>query len=148
MRLSLDQWGLNLARETAKRGTCARRRAGCVLVNSHGHVLATGYNGVAAGVQHCVEYPCQGVFSESGKDLDLCQAIHAEQNALLQCRDVRSIASAYITVSPCITCVKLFLNTSCRKLVFAELYPHPSSEELWRSAGREWVQLEEGSADV
>lgn len=167
-RLTRDEWGLALARVTARRSTCCRRSVGCVLVDDLGHVLATGYNGVAAGQAHCNEsrlvpdhvgmtttgalelatrldypYACPGVGSPSGMNLDGCRAIHAEQNALLQCRDVQAIRTCYVTASPCLTCVKLLLNTGCRRIVFGEVYPHPEAEALWRglSTTREWLRL-------
>lgn len=162
MRPSRDEWALKLALLTAQRTTCYRRAVGCVLLNAMGHVLATGYNGVAAGLPHCnhtepidcatvgeagsmlVEtfpHACAGAWSPSGTNLDGCQAIHAEQNALLQCRDIYQIHTCYVTASPCMTCVKLLLNTSCQRIVFVEEYPHSAARELWTGAGRAWEQL-------
>jgi dCMP deaminase len=123
-----------------------------VLVDSKGHILATGYNGRAAGLPHCNHrseggkggektYPhaCPGSLSPSGTDLDSCEAIHAEANALLQCRDVSAIDTAYVTVSPCVSCTKLLLNTGCRTIAFSEPYAHDKkARELWERAGREW----------
>lgn len=128
-----------MARLVSERSTCARRQVGCVLVDSHRHVLATGYNGVPAGWRHCTDHPCPGAGGASGEQLDLCEAIHAEQNALLQCEDVQTIWTAYCTDSPCITCVKLLLNTACRRIVFIRPYPHGRSETMWTQAGREWT---------
>ncbi len=105
----------------AQRGTCPRRRVGCVLLNVKGHILSTGYNGVAAGLPHCGKGSmCKGGTHPSGEGLDECQAIHAEQNALLQCRDVYDIHTAYVTTAPCVTCTKLLLNTSCQRIVYSE----------------------------
>lgn len=80
-------------------------------------------------------YPhsCAGAQSPSGTNLDGCQAIHAEQNALLQCKDIYDIHTCYTTASPCVTCVKLLMNTSCQRIVFAEEYPQPAAKELWLS---------------
>ena len=160
MRPSRDEWAMKLALLTAQRATCCRRQVGCVLLNARGHVLATGYNGVAAGQPHCNEktweaewtgfdmvsvedfhHACAGATAPSGTNLDGCQAIHAEQNALLQCRDIYQIHTAYVTASPCVTCTKLLLNTSCERIVFVEEYPHSAAQELWKSAGRSWEQL-------
>lgn len=148
MRPSRDEWAMELALLTAKRATCLRRQVGCVLLNQRGHVLATGYNGVAAGQPHCNQYDhfhpvgfpdaCVGAHAPSGTNLDGCQAIHAEQNALLQCRDVYTIHAAYVTASPCLTCCKLLLNTSCERIYYAEEYPQPAAKELWVVAGRHW----------
>ncbi len=155
MRPTRDQWAMSLALETSKRTTCLRRAVGCVLLSERGHVLATGYNGVAMGQPHCntlgelgfpkSHYPnaCPGAQAKSGTQLDACQAIHAEQNALLQCRDVFAVHTCYVTTSPCVTCVKLLLNTGCQRIVFKELYPQPDAFRLWRNAGRSWEQQEE-----
>jgi dCMP deaminase len=182
---------MQLALITAQRTTCKRRAVGAVLLNARGHVLATGYNGVAAGQPHCNEraqspiyhddprvadlgdywqvsgsqsvikyaaklytggarqcvgfddhYPhaCAGAEAPSGQSLDACQAIHAEQNALLQCPDIHAISACYVTASPCMTCTKLLLNTSCVRIVYLDEYPHSAARELWESAGRLWVQ--------
>lgn len=142
MRPTKDDWAMQLAVITATRATCCRRKVGCVLTNARGHVIATGYNGVAAGLPHCNEnHPCEAANAPSGTNLDGCGAIHAEQNALLQCKDVYDIDTCYVTASPCVTCTKLLLNTSCRHIVFLEAYPHNSPQTLWRGAGREWIQL-------
>jgi deoxycytidylate deaminase len=55
MRPDRDSWAMALAVVTAERATCLRRKVGAVLLNERGHVLSTGYNGVAAGQNHCNE---------------------------------------------------------------------------------------------
>jgi dCMP deaminase len=154
-----------VAHATAKRATCLRRQVGCVLLDADGFILSTGVNGVASGQPHCnepggrwplrsvriqgelqltnYEFPnaCPAAFAESGTMLDGCHAIHAEQNALLRCPDVRRIHDAFTTTSPCMTCVKLLMNTSCLTIYFAEPYPHNEAETLWRSMGRDWIHL-------
>ena len=146
MRISKHQWAMRLAQVTSLRSTCARRSVGCILTNERGHVLSTGYNGVAIGMPHCNDpsgfYLCSGTCSESGKNLDACRALHAEQNALLQCPDVFKIHSAYVTASPCITCTKLLLNTSCKNVYYYNEYPHQEARELWESSGRLWIKTE------
>lgn len=138
---------------TAKRSTCVRRSVGAVLLNSRGHVLATGFNGVAAGQRHCNQhdqfhetgYPhaCPGAWAKSGTNLDGCHAIHAEQNALLQCRDVYAIETCYVTASPCMTCAKLLLNTTCQRIAFMEEYPGSDDvKALWTGSGRVWQKYD------
>lgn len=125
----------------SQRGTCCRRKVGSVLVNARGHILATGYNGPASGRPHCTDHPCPGANLPSGQGLDLCQALHAEQNALLQCSNVYDIETVYVTASPCVTCTKLLLNTSAQRIVFREEYPHPDARILWEEAGRTWYKM-------
>jgi len=145
MRPSKDEYFIKMAKLVSERATCLRRRVGCVLVNARGHVIATGYNGVATGLPHCnhmdqfhetaFPHACDGSKAKSGTDLDSCQAIHGEQNALLQCKDVFEIDTAYVTAKPCISCMKLFMNTSCKRIVYLEDYPHPKTDELAAKAG-------------
>jgi dCMP deaminase len=150
-RPTRDQWAMNIAKITATRTSCCRRAVGCVLTNSRGHLLSTGYNGVAAGMPHCNEvvvnstggettpWACPGAHSPSGTNLDGCHALHAEQNALLQCRDVYQIETAYVTTAPCMTCTKLLLNTSCKEIMYVDDYPQAAeSKKLWESASRVW----------
>lgn len=124
-------------------GTCSRRRVGCVLVDARGHVLSTGCNGPASGEFHCIDTPCEGASAPSGTGLDACRALHGEQNALLQCRDVYAVDVCYCTTAPCLHCVKLLMNTSCRRVVFLDTYPHAeASERLWRGSrgAGSWLQ--------
>lgn len=142
MRPSKEEVFLRLAVELSRLSTCARRRVGCVLIDDRWDVVGLGYNGVAAGEAHCTEAPCPGAALPSGTGLDLCEALHAEQNALLRCRDPWRIAAALVTTAPCVTCVKLLLNTACRKIVFLEAYPHAPARALWERTGRLWQQIE------
>lgn len=140
-RPSFDEWAINIAVLTSTRSTCLRRQVGCVLTNRYNYIIATGYNGVAAGMAHCNETtPCAGAHAPSGTNLDLCEAIHAEQNALLQCPDVHTIRRCYTTTAPCVTCVKLLLNTSCQEIIFLQPYPHTAAKQLWERAGRRWFR--------
>ncbi len=132
-----DDYFLAMARLVSYRSTCSRRAVGCVLVDKHNHVLATGYNGVASGESHCIDIPCPGSKLPSGTGLDKCEAIHAEQNAILQCSNVRDIETAYITTSCCITCTKLLMNTGCKRIVFIKAYTDQTPKQLWKG---EWIE--------
>lgn len=136
-RMDIDEYFTKMARLASLRGACVRRKTGCVLVNDLNHVIATGYNGRASGVDNCFERPCKGSKMDSGMGLERCEAIHAEANALLQCPNVQTIKTAYCTTAPCIHCVKLLMNTSCSNILFLETYPHEErSGELWMESGK------------
>lgn len=150
MRPALDVYLMRLAVVAATRTTCIRRGVGCVLADERGHVLSIGYNGVASGLPHCNQlivssglhpYACAGHELPSGQDQ--CEAVHAEQNALLQCADPQKIAVAYVTLSPCKACLKLLVNTPCQRIVFLEEHTDPVPRMLWMKLGRRW---EQGSA--
>jgi dCMP deaminase len=115
---------------------------GCVLVDSRGRVLSTGYNGVAASLPHCTDVPCGGSSDPAGSDT--CQAVHAELNALLDCRDTTKIHTCYTSTMPCNNCMKTLLNTSCQRIVY--LNDHESGQavrEQWLKAGRSVVNIDE-----
>ena len=136
-----DFYFLRMAYLVSERGTCARRKVGCVFVNKRNHVIATGYNGNPSGFIHCINQPCDGAKSKSGEDLDKCQAIHAEQNALLQCKDVYDIDRVYTTLEPCVHCIKLLLNTSAKQIIFGEKYVHDLARSLWEISGRGYTYI-------
>ncbi len=173
MRPTINEYFIKLTKLVSSRSTCIRRSVGCVLVNNKNHILATGYNGGAAGQPHCNAITgfnfvngiiiwktkqlagqetgredvfgntCVGANSESGTDLHMCKAIHAEQNALLQYRNINEIETAYCSTKPCIMCIKLLLNTSCKVIIYEEDYPHASQDE-WLEAGRTIFQYNKG----
>ena len=110
-------------------------------VNKKNHIIATGYNGNPSGFIHCINKPCQGANSPQGEDLDKCEAIHAEQNALLQCKNVYEIDRVYTTLEPCVHCTKLLLNTSANQIIYGEKYVHDLSRKLWESSGRGYTYI-------
>ncbi len=142
-RVSIKWHNMLLAQVTKGRASCARRQVGAVLVDKNNNVLATGYNGPPRGVSNCTTTPCPGAAYKSGQGLDKCQAIHAEQNALLRCSDVDNIHCCYVTTSPCITCTKLLMNTGCQTVYYYEAYNDIALvEALWSSVGRTLVKLD------
>jgi dCMP deaminase len=87
-----------------------------------------------------VYYPhaCSHATSE---EFNECEAIHAEINALLQCKDVFSIRACISTHRPCIACTKALLNTSCNRIVFLNDHEDDKPKKLWVGAGRTWLCL-------
>lgn len=142
MRPTIDEYFLDMARLASRRSTCARRSVGCILVDNRDRVLSTGYNGVASGCIHCTDRPCPGAICAPGHGLNLCEAIHAETNAIINCRDPQDIHRAYVTASPCIYCTRQLLNTSCNEIIYEEEYPHQEAGILWRSQRRIWRQFQ------
>lgn len=143
IRRSRDSIFLEMTVVFAMRSTCSRKHVACILVDDLARILAGGYNGPPSGWPHCTDFPCKGAESSTGTDLDKCEAIHAEQNALLQCGISTIIYTAYCTHSPCIHCAKLLLNTSCERIVFRNEYSHTESKDLWLrdQNKRQWIHL-------
>ena len=139
-RIPKDTLGLLLAQAWSLRGTCARRRVGCVLIDADGRPVGSGYNGPASGLPHCNASPCPGAGMKSGTGLSVCEAVHAEINALAYCPDPRRVHTIYVTASPCVDCVKVLMNTGGKRIVFAERYAHDErAEAMWIKSGQKHV---------
>ena len=85
-RPSWDEYFMEMAELTAKRSTCMRRNVGAVIVKDK-RAIATGYNGAPKGIRHCEDRGgClrQKLGVPSGQRHELCMALHAEQNAIIQ----------------------------------------------------------------
>jgi len=138
-RPTQDQYFMRMARLAATRSNCYRRQVGCVLVDVHNRIMATGYNGVPRDYPHCEIGSCPREIP--GQDLHLCLAIHAEMNAILQCRNIDDIFKIYVTDSPCIPCTSVLLNTNCYQIIFEKSYPN-DSQSIWENRNRKWTQYE------
>ncbi len=138
-RPSWSEYFLQLALQAATRSTCLRRQVGAVLVRDK-RVLATGYNGAPRGVRHCLEVGClrEQLGVPSGERHELCRAIHAEQNAIIQAA-VHGVAlegaSLYCTHQPCILCAKMLINCGVTEIFYLEGYPDELSTEMFAEAG-------------
>lgn len=135
MRQSHDEYYMDIAITVSQRSTCVRRKVGCVAIDSNNHILSTGYNGVPRGAPHCEDEKCVGAWYAKGEKLDDCRAIHAEVNAICQAHST-DIHSMYITVSPCMSCMKMILSTRCRRLVFRRIYDHAALDFFIDNGGK------------
>ena len=85
MRISKNDYYLNIAREVAQRSTCLRRKYGAIIVNND-QIIATGYNGSPRGEINCCDIGIcerQRLNINPGERYELCKSVHAEQNACL-----------------------------------------------------------------
>ena len=147
-RPTWDEYFMEMAELTAKRSTCLRRQVGAVIVQNK-HIIATGYNGAPRGLAHCAELG--GCLREklgvpSGERHELCRALHAEQNAIIQAATLgHSIegASIYITHQPCSICAKMIINAGIDKIVVKEGYPDELAVSLLEEAGKRIITMKE-----
>lgn len=150
-RPSWDEYFMQMAELTAQRSTCLRRKVGAVIVKDK-HIIATGYNGAPRGLRHCGELGgClrQKLGVPSGQRHELCRALHAEQNAIIQAATLgQSIenASIYITHQPCVICAKMIINAGINRIVVKEGYPDELSKEILEEAGLKIIMLENEEA--
>ncbi len=131
----------------ATRSTCLRRQVGAILVKEN-RILATGYNGAPSGLRHCLEIGClrEALKIPSGTRHELCRALHAEQNCLIQAAyHGVSVAGSilYCTNLPCIICTKMLINAGIMKIFYKSGYPDELSKDMLKEAGVRLVKLEE-----
>jgi len=147
-RPSLDEYFMRIAEVVSSRSTCLRTRVGAVLVRDK-RILSTGYNGAPSGMVHCLELGCLRQQSNipSGERHELCRAVHAEQNAIIQAA-LHGVstenATLYCTHQPCILCAKMLINAKIKRVVFKNSYPDTKALEFFEDAGVEVVRLTEG----
>jgi len=146
-RISWDEYFMNIAEDVAKRSTCLRRQIGTVIVNEHKEIVATGYNGNPRGMKHCDEIGCirDKENIPSGVKAEMCTAVHAEQNALIQAGKEARGATMYTLVQPCTTCAKMIVNSGIKRVVYRDSYPDTMGLELMKSLGVEVVRFRGGS---
>ena len=148
-RPSWDSYFMQLAEVVSGRSTCLRRQVGAVIVKDK-QILSTGYNGSPSGLKHCAEVGClrQQLGIPSGERTEICRAVHAEQNALVQAaKHGVAIAGAdiYTTVEPCVLCTKLLINAGIRRIIYQVPYPDLLARELSAEAGLVREQLRNGA---
>lgn len=139
-RPSWDEYFMEMAELTAKRSTCMRRHVGAVIVKDR-HAIATGYNGAPSGIMHCEERGgCirQQLNVPSRQRHELCMALHAEQNAIIQAAVMGNSVEGgtiYITHQPCAICAKMILNAGIKRIVIKEGYPDELAASILDEAG-------------
>ena len=139
MRIDFDTYFMEIAKIVAMRSGCLRRSVGAVIVSPDKRIIATGYNSAPIGVQECCDKGCcMRESSPTGSNLDTCFAIHAEENALLQCSKYGiscNNSTIYVTTSPCIFCLKAIINSGIKEVVYLEEYNSPLAKDLAKESG-------------
>ncbi len=143
-RPTWDEYFLEMARVIARRSTCLRRKVGALLVREK-RILASGYNGAPSGLPHCEQVGCrrEQLGIPSGERQELCRALHAEQNAIIQAalHGVNTGGSVlYCTTQPCITCAKMLINAGVARVVYVGDYPDALAREMLEQANVEIVR--------
>lgn len=140
-----DKWDkrfIEMARLISGWASCYQpeRKIGAVIVRDK-RIMTTGYNGAPAGIRTCVERgEClrKKLGIASGTRHELCYAVHAEQNAIIQAAKLGITiqgATLYCTHQPCILCAKMIVNAGIRRVVYEKGYPDPFSLEILSEGG-------------
>ena len=137
-RPGTDEYFLKVAAVVAERSTCRRHHVGVVAVRDK-HILTTGYNGAPAGFKDCLELGCLRDELEipSGERHEICRAIHAEQNVIIQAA-LHGVSlegsTIYATHTPCVLCAKMLTNARIKRYVSFGRYNDNAFIQLFREA--------------
>jgi dCMP deaminase len=140
-RLDFDEYCLKIASVVAERSTCRRHHMGAVAVRDK-HILTTGYNGAPAGQKDCLELGClrDELNIPSGERVEICRAIHAEQNVIIQAA-LHGVSlegsTIYCTHTPCVLCAKMLVNARIKRFVSFGKYSDDAFIDLFKEAGIE-----------
>lgn len=130
-RISKIDTYLNVAETFAYRSTCLKRKYGAVIVKDD-VVVSTGYNGSPRGFDNCCDLgtcPRIEMNLHQGEGYGMCRAVHAEQNALLNCsREQTMGADLYLAgvnptdntvhrAKPCPVCARLIIQAGIHNVV-------------------------------
>jgi dCMP deaminase len=122
---------MSMAHSAAKLSKCRLYQVGCLLV-SDGRPISMGYNGSVAGFKHC----CDSIGIVTDMSVTPEQraehhrfsemfTVHAEQNALVFAAksglSTRG-CTAYCTMQPCNTCLKLMCQAGVKAVHFSQTY--------------------------
>ncbi len=132
-RPSKDESFTEIAVAVSMRSTCLRRRYGAVIVSKDGRIVSTGYNGAPRGRANCVDLGfClrQQCNIKPGTHYELCRAVHAEANAIVNGNPLDIVGSTlYLAgteaasgkpssqMRPCAMCERLILNAQIARVV-------------------------------
>ncbi len=152
-RISKINTYLNVAEVFAYRSTCIKRKYGAVIVKND-IVISTGYNGSPRGYENCCdsgECPRIKLGMHQGEGYDICRAIHAEQNALLNCSREQTLgADLYLTsinpqdnsihsARPCPLCARFIVQAGIRNVILRtgeseeDYTVIPATELVWHN---------------
>src|SRR4030043_722739 len=140
-RPDIDEYFLKIASVGAERSPCRRHHMGAIAVRDK-HILTTGYNGAPAGAKDCLELGClrdeQGI--ASGTRHEICRAIHAEQNVIIQA-GLHGVSlegsTVYCAHTPCVLCAKMLVHARIARFVTFGKYDDDRFIDIFREAGIE-----------
>jgi dCMP deaminase len=146
-----DEYYMSIAGAVEKGANCLGTPVGALLVVDD-RVIGSGFNGTPSSFPNCREGGClrcrdrwlekQGRGTEmsdpehtSGKALDRCICVHAEQNAFITAArfGIRvEGATLYTTQSPCFGCLKEAVQAGVRRIVYQSWYHAHYGDALQR----------------
>ena len=135
---------MNTARTFASMSHCTRKKVGSIAVKD-GNIVAIGWNGTPAGFDNCCEFQQKTDNPEIPYILvSKPEVLHAESNVITKlAKSTISSAGAiiFITLSPCIECAKLIIQSGITEVYFEDKYKDITGIKLLLQSGIRVYQL-------
>jgi dCMP deaminase len=149
-QIDLDKSYIKMAHIWAQLSKANRKKVGCLIVKD-GMIISDGYNGTPKGFDNSCE---TSIMPKSIAPKDLGEhplnalvtkpeVLHAESNAITKlAKSTQSSkkATVYVTISPCIDCAKLIVQSEINRVVYGELYKDDNGINLLKKASIEVEQ--------
>jgi dCMP deaminase len=125
---------LKIAKLISKSSYCNRRKVGCVIVKNK-QIISDGYNGNISKLPN---------ICEDDNNETIPTILHAETNAILKCakRGISCKNSVlYTTLSPCLFCSKLIIQSGIKKVVYKKDYRNLEGIDLLKKCKVKVIKL-------
>lgn len=140
----LDYVYMDTVKIYSRMSKAIRKKVGACLVTTHG-VVIPAYNGTPSGMDNnCEEDKGYDELTQSQILVTKPEVIHAELNCILKAaKEGVSVvdSTVYVTLSPCVQCAAMMIQSGVRRLVFCEQYRDDSGIILLKTAGIAVEQL-------
>ncbi len=150
MRVSKENYYLDIAQTVAERSTCLRKHYGAIIVKND-VIVSTGYNGAPRGRINCSDLG--SCFRDKlniprGERYELCRSVHSEQNAIIAASREQMLGSTLymVCVDPstgevvagtnsCMMCKRVILNSGIERVIIRD-----TAEEYREIKVCEWIE--------
>ena len=150
MRVSKENYYLDIAQTVAERSTCLRKMYGAIIVKND-VIVSTGYNGAPRGRKNCTDL---GVCMRDklniprGERYEMCRSIHSEANAIIAASREQMLGSTLYMAcvdpktgelvpgtSSCMMCKRQIINAGIAKVVIRD-----TKEDFRVIDVNEWIE--------
>ena len=132
-RPSWNDYFLDIAKMVGKRATCLRRRYGAIIVKDN-ILISTGYNGAPRVEANFIDTGIcerERLHIPKGQNYELCVAVHAEQNAIINADPIKmrgatiyivgyNVDGSLASGKPCLLCRRMIVNAMIDEVVYLE----------------------------
>lgn len=153
--LEYDKAYMKMAEAFSELSYAERAKVGSIIVSEYDQVVSQGFNGTPSGFDNC----CENVLCNNvakcprgivNKDPQLCKScqycelvtkpevLHAEANAITKCAKnciSTKNGTIYVTLSPCIECSKLIIQSEIKRVVYRDIYRNCDGLNFLRKSG-------------